>query len=126
VADPREILAPDNTGSANEKRSTFQANLALYSVLRMLAGLDVLHVTCEHTEDVVVARDPRHRYRVVGFPAGQVSRIRRALDAVRDRRQQGPEKPASKQTGYYCGPQRKGSGSTTGGLLTCVFVGARP
>ncbi|WP_157855836.1 dsDNA nuclease domain-containing protein [Streptomyces aureocirculatus] len=54
--DPCGLPAPDGTGSATEERFTYQAQAALRGVLEMLAGGGVLHVTCEHFEDVLVAR----------------------------------------------------------------------
>ncbi|WP_055612198.1 dsDNA nuclease domain-containing protein [Streptomyces phaeochromogenes] len=56
MQDPGRLPAPDNTGSATEVRFTYQAQAALRGVLEMLAGGGVLHVTCEHFEDVLVAR----------------------------------------------------------------------
>ncbi|MEV8597573.1 dsDNA nuclease domain-containing protein [Streptomyces sp. NPDC052012] len=57
MQDPGRLPAPDDTGSANEERFVYQAQAALRAVLEMLAGGGVLHVTCEHFEDVLVARN---------------------------------------------------------------------
>ncbi|MFF3228849.1 dsDNA nuclease domain-containing protein [Nocardia suismassiliense] len=54
--DPRRIPAPDNTGTETEKRFAFQANVAVRYAIEMLGGYLVKSVTCEHIEDVVVAR----------------------------------------------------------------------
>lgn len=54
MTDPFEFVAPDDNGTAAIVRFGFQASVALRFVLRMLGGSDVLHVTCEHFEDVVV------------------------------------------------------------------------
>lgn len=56
MQDPGCLPAPDDTGSATEERFTYQAQAALRGVLEMLAGGGVVHVTCEHFEDVLVAR----------------------------------------------------------------------
>ncbi|MCT9112821.1 DUF4297 domain-containing protein [Streptomyces mirabilis] len=56
MQDPGRLPAPDDTGSATEERFTYQAQVALRGVLEMLAGGGVVHVTCEHFEDVLVAR----------------------------------------------------------------------
>ncbi|MGX1480880.1 UNVERIFIED_CONTAM: putative membrane protein YgcG [Streptomyces canus] len=56
MQDPGHFPAPDDTGSATEERFTYQAQAALRGVLEMLAGGGVIHVTCEHFEDVLVAR----------------------------------------------------------------------
>lgn len=58
MTDPSEFPAPDDTGTATITRYAFQASVALRFVLQMIGGSDVLHVTCEHFEDVVVARTP--------------------------------------------------------------------
>jgi hypothetical protein len=61
MADPIEIEAPDDTGSPTFRRYEYQVHIAVQAVLEMLAGGTVQHVTCEHIEDIVVARsgDPR-------------------------------------------------------------------
>ncbi|MFJ2833523.1 dsDNA nuclease domain-containing protein [Streptomyces sp. NPDC087263] len=56
MQDPGRLPAPDDTGSATEERFTYQAQATLRGVLEMLAGAGVVHVTCEHFEDVLVAR----------------------------------------------------------------------
>ncbi|MFJ1673235.1 dsDNA nuclease domain-containing protein [Streptomyces bottropensis] len=56
MQDPGRLPAPDDTGSATEERFTYQAQAALRGVLEMLVGGGVVHVTCEHFEDVLVAR----------------------------------------------------------------------
>ncbi|MEW2615061.1 dsDNA nuclease domain-containing protein [Streptomyces sp. NPDC047880] len=56
MQDPGHLPAPDDTGSATGERFAYQAQAALSAVLEMLAGDGVLHVTCEHFEDVLVAR----------------------------------------------------------------------
>ncbi|MFE3830568.1 dsDNA nuclease domain-containing protein [Streptomyces sp. NPDC059092] len=56
MQDPGHLPAPDDTGSATEERYAYQAQAALRAVMEMLAGGEVLHVTCEHFEDVLVAR----------------------------------------------------------------------
>lgn len=61
--DPRHIPAPDNTGTETEKRFAFQAHVAVRYAIEMLGGYPVDNVTCEHIEDVVVAR-------TVGTPHG--------------------------------------------------------
>lgn len=61
MADPIEIEAPDDTGSGTVRRFEYQVHISVQPVLEMLAGGMVSHVTCEHIEDIVVARkgDPR-------------------------------------------------------------------
>ncbi|MEV6279128.1 dsDNA nuclease domain-containing protein [Nocardia sp. NPDC051832] len=54
--DPRHIPAPDNTGTETEKRFGFQAQVAVRYAIEMLGGYPIDNVTCEHIEDVVVAR----------------------------------------------------------------------
>ncbi|WP_197287615.1 dsDNA nuclease domain-containing protein [Streptomyces apocyni] len=56
MQDPGRLPAPDDTGSATGERFAYQAQAALRAVVEMLAGGGVLHVTCEHFEDVLVAR----------------------------------------------------------------------
>ncbi|GAA2679575.1 hypothetical protein GCM10009864_59840 [Streptomyces lunalinharesii] len=56
MQDPGHLPAPDDTGSATEERFAYQAQGGLRAVMEMLAGGGVLHVTCEHFEDVLVAR----------------------------------------------------------------------
>ncbi|MEU9251979.1 dsDNA nuclease domain-containing protein [Streptomyces sp. NPDC048270] len=56
MADPIEVEAPDDTGSQTAKRYEYQTHVAVGVVLEMLAGAPVQHVTCEHIEDVTVAR----------------------------------------------------------------------
>lgn len=57
--DPRHIPAPDNTGTETEKRFAFQAQVAVRYAIEMLGGYPIDNVTCEHIEDVVVARTVR-------------------------------------------------------------------
>ncbi|MFJ9675383.1 dsDNA nuclease domain-containing protein [Streptomyces sp. NPDC101221] len=61
MADPIEIEAPDDSGSVTLRRYEYQVHIAVQAVLEMLASGTVEHVTCEHIEDIVVARrgDPR-------------------------------------------------------------------
>ncbi|WP_327134383.1 DUF4297 domain-containing protein [Streptomyces sp. NBC_01343] len=60
MVDPIEVEAPDDTGSQTARRYEYQTHVAVGAVLEMLAGAPVEHVTCEHIEDVTVARrDPR-------------------------------------------------------------------
>ncbi|MFE1272465.1 dsDNA nuclease domain-containing protein [Streptomyces sp. NPDC058757] len=61
MADPIDLEAPDDTGSGVVRRFEYQVHIAVQPVLEMLAGGSVTHVTCEHIEDIVVARrgDPR-------------------------------------------------------------------
>ena len=56
MADPIEIEAPDDSGSVTLRRYEYQVHVAVQAVLEMLAGGTVEHVTCEHIEDIVVAR----------------------------------------------------------------------
>ncbi len=56
MRDPIEIDAPDDTGSQTLARYEYQTHVAARSLLEMLSGGPVLHVTCEHIEDIVVAR----------------------------------------------------------------------
>lgn len=56
MIDPAEIEAPDDSGSVTLRRYEYQVHIAVQAVLEMLAGGTVQHVTCEHIEDVVVAR----------------------------------------------------------------------
>ncbi|MFI9650077.1 dsDNA nuclease domain-containing protein [Streptomyces sp. NPDC052040] len=66
MADPIDTDAPDDSGSVTVERFEYQAHATLRSVLQMLAGTGVLHVTCEHIEDIVVATTPP------GTPNGDV------------------------------------------------------
>ncbi|MER6062037.1 dsDNA nuclease domain-containing protein [Streptomyces sp. NPDC001792] len=50
--------APDDSGSVSGERFEYQVHATLRSVLQMPAGAGVLHVTCEHIEDIVVATTP--------------------------------------------------------------------
>lgn len=61
MADPIETEAPDDSGSVTVRRFEYQIHICVQPVLEMLAGGTVSHVTCEHIEDLVVARrgDPR-------------------------------------------------------------------
>jgi hypothetical protein len=56
-----EIEAPDDSGSPTFRRYEYQVHIAVQAALEMLAGGTVRHVTCEHIEDILVARsdDPR-------------------------------------------------------------------
>ncbi|WP_394427387.1 dsDNA nuclease domain-containing protein [Streptomyces sp. SGAir0957] len=56
MTDPIEVEAPDDTGSPTLRRYEYQVHIAVQAVLEMLAGDAVAHVTCEHIEDIVVAR----------------------------------------------------------------------
>jgi hypothetical protein len=56
MTDSIDIEAPDDTGSPTLRRYEYQVHVAVQAVLEMLAGGTVEHVTCEHIEDVVVAR----------------------------------------------------------------------
>ncbi|MEU8833491.1 dsDNA nuclease domain-containing protein [Streptomyces sp900116325] len=56
MADPIDTEAPDDSGSVTLRRYEYQVHIAVQAVLEMLAGGTVEHVTCEHIEDVVVAR----------------------------------------------------------------------
>ncbi|MEU1899299.1 dsDNA nuclease domain-containing protein [Nocardiopsis dassonvillei] len=56
MADPIETEAPDDSGSVTLRRYEYQVHIAVQAVLEMLAGERVQHVTCEHIEDIVVAR----------------------------------------------------------------------
>ncbi|MFD3488014.1 dsDNA nuclease domain-containing protein [Streptomyces sp. NPDC058665] len=58
MADPIDTTAPDDHGSDTVERFEYQVHASLRSVLQMLAGTDVIHVTCEHIEDIVVASTP--------------------------------------------------------------------
>lgn len=58
MTDPVDMQAPDASGTGAISAFDFQASVALYFVLQMIGGSDVLHVTCEHFEDVVVAWTP--------------------------------------------------------------------
>lgn len=55
VADPIDAEAADDSGSVTLERYEYQVHVAVQSVLQMLAGGPVRHVTCEHIEDIVVA-----------------------------------------------------------------------
>ncbi|MFD5784596.1 dsDNA nuclease domain-containing protein [Streptomyces sp. NPDC126933] len=61
MTDPIETEAPDDSGAVTLRRYEYQVHIAVQAVLEMLAGGSVIHVTCEHIEDIVVARggDPR-------------------------------------------------------------------
>ncbi|MEU7384986.1 MULTISPECIES: dsDNA nuclease domain-containing protein [unclassified Streptomyces] len=61
MADPIETEAPDDSGSVTVRRFEYQIHISVQAILEMLAGGTVIHVTCEHIEDVTVARrgDPR-------------------------------------------------------------------
>ncbi|WP_431037754.1 dsDNA nuclease domain-containing protein [Streptomyces sp. P6-2-1] len=61
ITDPIETEAPDDSGSVTLRRYSYQVHIAVQAVLEMLAGGAVEHVTCEHIEDILVARrgDPR-------------------------------------------------------------------
>jgi hypothetical protein len=59
MQDPGHLPAPENGGSNALEGFAYQAQSALCSVMEMLAGGDVRHVTCEHFEDVLVARADR-------------------------------------------------------------------
>lgn len=61
MADPIEIEAPDDSGSPTLRRYEYQVHIAVQAVLEMLAGGTVQHVTCEHIEDIVVARNGHSR-----------------------------------------------------------------
>ncbi|MCX4826365.1 DUF4297 domain-containing protein [Streptomyces sp. NBC_01142] len=56
MADPIETVAPDDSGSVMLRRYEYQVHVAAQAVLEMLADQRVDHVTCEHIEDVIVAR----------------------------------------------------------------------
>ncbi|MFJ3854782.1 dsDNA nuclease domain-containing protein [Streptomyces sp. NPDC090085] len=56
MADPIDTEAPDDSGSVTLRRYEYQVHIAVQAVLEMLAGGTVEHVTCEHIEDIVVAR----------------------------------------------------------------------
>lgn len=56
MQDPGHLPAPDDGGPAALEGFAYQAQAALCAVLEMLADGRVLHVTCEHIEDVLVAR----------------------------------------------------------------------
>ncbi|MGA5275417.1 dsDNA nuclease domain-containing protein [Streptomyces cellulosae] len=58
MADPIDTDAPDDSGSVTVERFEYQVHATLRSMLQMLAGAGVLHVTCEHIEDIVVATTP--------------------------------------------------------------------
>ncbi|MER5891766.1 dsDNA nuclease domain-containing protein [Streptomyces sp. NPDC001876] len=55
MADPIDVVAPDDSGSVTVERFEYQVHASLRGLLQMLAGTGVLHVTCEHIEDIVVA-----------------------------------------------------------------------
>lgn len=55
MVDPIETAAPDDSGSGTLERFVYQVHAALRAVIQMLADGTVLHVTCEHIEDIVVA-----------------------------------------------------------------------
>ncbi|GGS23913.1 hypothetical protein GCM10010284_66240 [Streptomyces rubiginosohelvolus] len=61
MVDPIETEAPDDSGSVTVRRFEYQIHISVQAVLEMLAGGTVIHVTCEHIEDITVARrgDPR-------------------------------------------------------------------
>ncbi|MYT68312.1 MULTISPECIES: dsDNA nuclease domain-containing protein [unclassified Streptomyces] len=55
--DPIEVEAPDDSGSTTLRRYEYQVHVAAQGVLEMLAADgSVEHVTCEHIEDIVIAR----------------------------------------------------------------------
>lgn len=56
MADPIETVAPDDSGSATLRGYEYQTHVAAQAVLEMLADEAVRHVTCEHIEDVIIAR----------------------------------------------------------------------
>ncbi|MFF5011465.1 dsDNA nuclease domain-containing protein [Streptomyces phaeochromogenes] len=56
MQDPGHLPPPDDSGSASGEGFAYQAQATLRAVMEMLAGGEVLHVTCEHFEDVLVAR----------------------------------------------------------------------
>ncbi|MYS09756.1 DUF4297 domain-containing protein [Streptomyces sp. SID6041] len=56
MTDPIDTEAPDDSGSVTLRRYEYQVHIAVQAVLEMLAGGTVEHVTCEHIEDIVVAR----------------------------------------------------------------------
>ncbi|MFF9077221.1 dsDNA nuclease domain-containing protein [Streptomyces sp. NPDC014872] len=56
MADPIETVAPDDSGSVTLRRYEYQVHVAAQAILEMLADEPVRHVTCEHIEDVIVAR----------------------------------------------------------------------
>ncbi|MFD5271510.1 dsDNA nuclease domain-containing protein [Streptomyces sp. NPDC058335] len=57
MADPIETVAPDDSGSVTLRRYEYQVHVAAQAVLEMLADEPVRHVTCEHIEDIIVARN---------------------------------------------------------------------
>ncbi|MGW0683390.1 dsDNA nuclease domain-containing protein [Streptomyces sp. NPDC002754] len=60
--DPIEVEAPDDSGSTTLRRYEYQVHIAAQGVLEMLAADgSVEHVTCEHIEDIVIARKGDHR-----------------------------------------------------------------
>ncbi|MFC8727587.1 dsDNA nuclease domain-containing protein [Streptomyces bacillaris] len=61
MIDPIDTEAPDDSGSVTLRRYEYQVHVAVQAVLEMLAGGPVKHVTCEHIEDIVVARTGDHR-----------------------------------------------------------------
>ncbi|MFJ1602304.1 dsDNA nuclease domain-containing protein [Streptomyces sp. NPDC088253] len=56
MQDPGYLPAPDVGGPSALEGFAYQAQAALRAVMEMLSGGGVLHVTCEHFEDVLVAR----------------------------------------------------------------------
>ncbi|MFB7575205.1 dsDNA nuclease domain-containing protein [Streptomyces sp. NPDC056165] len=56
MADPIETVAPDSSGSITLRRYEYQVHVAAQAILEMLADESVRHVTCEHIEDIIVAR----------------------------------------------------------------------
>lgn len=61
MVDPIETEAPDDSGSVTLRRYEYQVHIAIQAILEMLAGGTVQHVTCEHIEDIVVARSGHPR-----------------------------------------------------------------
>ncbi|PWI04711.1 hypothetical protein DIZ27_43715 [Streptomyces sp. NWU339] len=56
MADPIETVAPDDSGSVTLRRYEYQVHVAAQAILEILADEPVRHVTCEHIEDIIVAR----------------------------------------------------------------------
>ncbi|MFF6895996.1 dsDNA nuclease domain-containing protein [Streptomyces microflavus] len=55
-ADPLETAALNGAGSVTLRGYEYQTHVAARAVLEMLADEAVRHVTCEHIEDVIIAR----------------------------------------------------------------------
>lgn len=68
---PGHLPPPDDSGSASGEGFAYQAQATLRAVMEMLAGGEMLHVTCEHFEDVLVARTDE------AGPDGAVLSVRR-------------------------------------------------